>query len=80
MVVIDAEKHNLDYKRSFEENRIAELKEKYQGRKDAGASTLISRAGSEIDIPARKEGADVYDPSTGKTKKMYIDPVTGKKL
>lgn len=44
MVVIDAEKHHLDWRKSFEDNGIAELKTKYQGRADAGASTLISRS------------------------------------
>lgn len=32
MVVIDAEKHGLDYKQSERDNKIAELKRKYQGR------------------------------------------------
>ena len=45
--VIDAEKHHLDYKKSYSDNNIAELKEKYQGRYtktgkySEGASTLI---------------------------------------
>lgn len=55
MVVIDAEKHNLDYKRSFEENGIAGLKKRYQGSTTGGASTLLSRASSEIDVNKRKE-------------------------
>jgi hypothetical protein len=48
MVVIDSYKHNLDYKRSAQENGIAALKQKYQGSSDAGASSLISRARSTI--------------------------------
>jgi hypothetical protein len=61
MTVIDAEKHNLDWKRAYEENGIAQLKEKYQlhtnelGNDSYGASTLISRAKSEVRIPERKE-------------------------
>lgn len=55
MVVIDAEKHNLDWRRSFQENGIAELKERYQGRSNAGASTLISRAKSEARVLEEKE-------------------------
>jgi transcriptional regulator len=47
MVVIDAEKHRLDYKRSYEENGIAALKQEFQGSSRAGASTLISRASSD---------------------------------
>lgn len=56
MVVIDAEKHHLDYKKSAEDNRIDELKLKYRGSTNAGASTLISRAKSQVrGIPDRKE-------------------------
>lgn len=55
MVVIDAEKHNLDWQRSYEENRIAELEQKYQGRVGGGASTLISQAKGQATIPERKE-------------------------
>lgn len=80
MVVIDAEKHNLDYKQSFIDNGIAQLKEKYQGSSKSGASTLISRAGSQERVPERKEGAYLTDPETGKTRKYYTDPQTGEKL
>lgn len=70
MVVIDAAKHKLDYERSFRDNRIAELKKKYQGhytedgRYSEGASTLISRASAEATIRKRK-GAPKTDPETG---------------
>ena len=47
MVVIDAEKHNLDWRASAVDNGIAELKAKYQGGANRGASTLISKASSE---------------------------------
>ena len=54
MVVIDAEKHNLDYKRSERENDIPKLKKDYQDHYDVitgkiknGASTLISRSKTE---------------------------------
>lgn len=79
MVVIDAEKHHLDYKRSAEEHAIAALKEKYQGRNASGqlngASTLISRATSPQQINRRKprpaaEGGRI-DRATGKL--MYVD-------
>ena len=54
MVVIDAEKHNLDWQRSEIDQGIAELKEKYQN--GGGASTLISRAkGQHAPILERKE-------------------------
>lgn len=58
MVVIDAEKHNLDWKRSEKENNIAGLKEKYQGKKNGGASTLISQANADQRIHKRKEITD----------------------
>ena len=73
MVVIDAEKHHLNYKQSRIDNGIDALKEKYQGRgttgRLAGASTIVSRAGSEQRVPARKlrrasEGGPV-NPKTG---------------
>ena len=73
MVVIDAEKHNLDYKRSFIENGIAELKERYQGGKTRGASTIISKAKSvkyELDrkdyYNIDENGKPIYKP-TGET-------------
>lgn len=51
MVVIDAHKHHLDWKKSAEDNGIAELRRKYQqhfdpikGKTIIGASTLISKS------------------------------------
>ena len=72
MVVIDAEKHELNYKQSALDNGIKDLKAKYQGKSNAGASTLVSRAKSETRVPERKQ----WTP----TKKGSIDPVTGKKV
>ena len=80
MVVIDAVKHELNWKQSYIDNGIAALKEKYQGGEKRGASTLISRASSEVRIPDRKEGQDFIDPVTGAKKRLYIDPETGRKL
>lgn len=68
MVVIDAEKHHLNYKQSAIDNGIADLKKKYQGGERSGASTLISRAGSEVRVPHRKTIFKV-DPLSG--KKIY---------
>lgn len=70
MVVIDAEKHSLDYKQSEADNGIAALKKKYQGRYDEegkyhdGASTLISRAKSKAVVTKRK-GSPQIDKDTG---------------
>ncbi len=54
MVIIDAEKHHLDWQQSALDNGIAELKTRYQGGPKRGASTLISRASSEEDPFARR--------------------------
>lgn len=80
MVIIDAEKHDLDWRQSAEDNNIQQLFVKYQNRKQGGASTLISQASSEKDVPHRKAGQRRIDPVTGKTKVFYIDPDTGEKL
>lgn len=67
MVVIDAEKHELNYKQSAIDNGIPALKAKYQavpGKKSLGAATLISKAGSRIDVGERKQGYRI-DPQTG---------------
>ena len=55
MVIIDAEKHNLNYKQSAIDNNIAELKKKYQGGSNRGASTIISRSSATAYVPVRKE-------------------------
>ena len=54
MVVIDAEKHHLDWRKSALDNGIAELKEKYQGGARRGASTLISKAKGQAHPLERK--------------------------
>lgn len=70
MVVIDAEKHELDWRRSAQDNGIAALMKKYQGRSTGGASTLISRATSPKKVPERKDRSAAkggpIDPKTGK--------------
>lgn len=72
MVVIDAEKHHLNYKQSAIDNRIASLSAKYQGKSGGGAATLISRANAVTRVPERKERRA--------SKGGPIDPVTGKKV
>lgn len=77
MVVIDAEKHNLNWKQSAIDNGIADLKTKYQGSPRAGAATLISRASSEVRVPDRKprpasEGGPV-DKATGEKVWQYTN-------
>lgn len=70
MVVIDAEKHNLDWKQSEADYGIKALKEKYQGGKNKGAATLISKATSRQDVPERKDRFTI-DPLTG--EKTYLE-------
>lgn len=64
MVVIDAEKHKLNYKQSAIDNGIPQLKAKYQGSPTRGASTLVSRSTSELRVPKRQMGYRI-DPDTG---------------
>lgn len=89
MVVIDAEKHKLDYKQSEIDNGIKALKKRYQGSIDEdgryheGASTLISRAKSEVSVPKR-QGSPRIDELTGEyiwkttDDPTYVDKKTGK--
>ncbi len=67
-VVIDAEKHNLNWKLSYEQQQIAQLKEKYQGGARRGASTIISRAKSDERVPMREDRTGI-NPDTG--EKIY---------
>ena len=77
-VVIDAEKHHLDWRRSYEENRIAELKEEFQGGANRGAATIISKASSDERVPIRKN----FQPTARREDGTGgdIDPKTGRKL
>ena len=78
MVVIDAQKHELNYKAAKEDLKINELYKKYQDNPGGkpGASTLISRASAEKDVPARQEWsadrAGAINPITG--EKVYTPP------
>ena len=83
MVVIDAAKHKLDYKRSEQENDIATLRKKWQGYVDetgkerGGASTLLSRRKQDVEVPER-QGSGRIDKQTGKviykeSGRTYLD-------
>jgi len=72
MVVIDAEKHKLNYKQSALDNGISGLKTKYQNGPKSGASTLISKAKSQAPVPRFKPRPAAEGGP--------IDPVTGKKV
>lgn len=64
MVIIDAEKHNLDWKRSEKDNDIKALKKKYQGKESGGARTIISRASARYDVE-QESFRFTIDPETG---------------
>ena len=84
MVVIDSEKHHLDYLQSARDNDIESLKRRYQQKPEAegkkkygGAATLISRAKSEVRVPERRMITRI-DPNTGEkifypTNRTYVD-------
>jgi len=78
MVVIDAEKHKLDYKQSELDNDIKSLKVKYQDSPTGGASTLLSLAGKEVRIDRRQgqpkinqKGKEWYDPNRPEGALIY---------
>ena len=95
MVVIDAEKHGLNYKQSEKDNGIQQLKNKWQpkeGKEEGGgASTLISKAKSVEYVDARKQnykidektGAKIWEPISDLTYqqvKSHKDKETGKRV
>lgn len=85
MVVIDAAKHKLDYKRSEIENDIPELKKKWQQHvnedgsiKYGGAATIISKAKGQATVDRRqgspkinKKGEEWYDPTRPEGALIY---------
>lgn len=85
MVVIDAEKHKLDYKQSEIDNNISALKAKYQrtigpdGEEHiGGASTILSRAKGEVSVDKRQgtpkaniKGTKDYDPTRPEGALVY---------
>lgn len=86
MVIIDSEKHKLNYKACREEMRIDELKKKYQDKgngKYGGSGTIVSKASGETHIPERVWQGKI-DPETGNKIYRYterrksVDPKTGR--
>ena len=86
MVVIDAEKHKLDFKRSEIENDIAGLNKKYRSyidengveRYKRGATTIISGAKGQTTVDKRQgtpkvniKGRPDYDPSRPEGALIY---------
>lgn len=85
MVVIDAEKHKLDYKQSEIDNNIPALRKDYQAHIDkngnvkyGGASTILSRAKGETTVDKRQgspkvniKGKEWYDPTRPEGALIY---------
>jgi len=83
MVVIDSEKHKLDYKQSARDNGIAALRKKYQthinpetGKISNGASTLISRSKRKVDIDDPNFDVDNYVSGTAQ-ESLYAGYIKG---
>ena len=86
MVVIDAEKHKLDYRQSYIDNNIATLKMRYQPKYDdngnvigsGGAATIISRSKGPKNVLKRKgeprinqKGKPWYNPDKPEGSLLY---------
>lgn len=75
MVVIDAEKHHLDWRQCKKDCKIKELYKQYQGNSNGAAATLISRAKSPIQIPKRTTDYGKDNPNI----KNGVDITTGER-
>ena len=86
MVVIDAEKHKLDYRQSYIDNDIATLKKEYQPKYNSkgeligagGAATIISRSKGPQEVLKRRgeariniKGKSWYDPKKPEGSLLY---------
>lgn len=75
MVVIDSEKHELDYKQSERDNAINALKQKYQD--GGGASTIISQAKAPEYVTVKNyRGEDKLSKITGEPVKKRVPRMT----
>lgn len=75
MVVIDSQKHHLDYKQAYDDFNIRDLQVKYQGRAGGGSSTVISRATSPVKFEEiqRTESYSMMTPEDQKRwKEGYV--------
>ena len=84
-VIIDAEKHKLNWKACKQEMRIDELQKKYQMKENGrygGSGTIVSKASGPA-YPDEKEWQGKIDPETGEKiwrfteKRKTVDPETG---
>jgi transcriptional regulator with XRE-family HTH domain len=72
MVIIDAEKHGLNWKLAKKDCRIEQLKQKYRGEnidsgEGGGAATIVSRSQAKDYVNQRKQVSPArdWDPETG---------------
>lgn len=77
MVVIDAVKHDLDYRKSRTDNGIQALQKKYQtyvssvdNKQHTGASTIISRSKQEVLVGGTK--VTTVNPDTGRKRTSVV--------
>ena len=80
MVVIDAQKHKLNWRQSYIDNDIPGIIEKYRGRNEAGrlkegATTIFTKAKAEARVDELSKYRK-YDPETGEV----IQNKTGKEI
>ena len=74
-VIIDAEKHKLNWKACKEEMRIDELQKIYQKKENGkygGSGTIISKASGPKPVP-EKEWQGKIDPETGEKIWRYTE-------
>ena len=78
MVVIDAEKHKLNYKQSEIDNNIPALHKLYQGKTTGGAATILSKSKGEYAVDKRQgtpkinqKGKEWYDPNKPEGSLIY---------
>ena len=64
MVVIDAQKHSLDWKQAAKDLNIKDLRVKYQGNPQGGAATIVSRAKGPAYVEEKRLATSI-DPNTG---------------
>lgn len=72
MVVIDSQKHHLDYKQAAEDFRIKDLKIKYQGSAQAGAATILTRAKSPVYFDEVKR-TETFSKMTPEQQKRWLE-------
>lgn len=79
-VVIDGHKHELNVDQAKQDLHIDEYHLKYQGKVQGGASTILSRAKSPVEINERRPFSGYINPETGNRVRNGVDIKTGVKV